>query len=116
MGVQEKETRHEVGMEYSRRLMRKKQNALQYKVYMLRWKIRTAGKYMFMSYERLAVLYPWLKSARILYPVVWLYQIFAYPVSKIRSGIMKKEIRSDSAKMDEAAVERMTLFEMLGML
>lgn len=116
MGTREKETRHEASMEYSRHLMRKKQSALQYKVYMLRWKVRTAGKYMFMSYDRLVQEYPGMEHAKILYPVVWLYQIFAYPVSKIRSGIMKKEIRSDSAKMDEAAAERMTLFEMLEML
>ena len=83
---------------------------------MLHWKVRTAGKYMFMSYDRLVRVYPWLERLSVLYPAVWLYQVFAYPVSKIRSGIMKKEIRSDSAKMDEAAVERMTLFEMLGML
>lgn len=115
MGTREKETRHEASMEYSRHLMRKKQSALQYKVYMLRWKVRTAGKYMFMSYERLSALYPWLKQAAVLYPIVWLYQVFAYPISKIRSGIVKTEIRSDSTQMDSRARARVELFEKMGM-
>ena len=116
MGAREKEARHEAGMEYSRRLMLKQNSVLQYRIYMLRWKIRTAGKYMFMSYGRLCGIYPWLKRAVALYPFVWLYQAIAYPVSKVKSGIMKKEIRSDSTAADPAAQARVALFEKLGML
>ena len=115
MGVREKELRYDAGMEYSRRLLRKRKSVLQYRLYMLRWKMRTAGKYMFMSYERLAGVYPWLKKAAVLYPLVWLYQVFAYPISKIRSGIMKTEIRSDSTQMDPRARARVELFEKMGM-
>lgn len=115
MGALEKESRYHAGMEYNRRLMLRRGSALQYRLYMLRWKMRTAGKYMFMSYERLAQVYPWLKKAPVLYPLVWLYQAFAYPVSKIRSGIMKTEIRSDSTQMDSRAKARVELFEKMGM-
>lgn len=116
MGAREKETRHEAGMEYSRRLMLRQKSALQYRVYMLRWKIRTAGKYMFMSYRRLSGVYPWLKKAAALYPFVWLYQAIAYPVSKVKSGIIKKEIRSDLTATDPAVRARVALFEKLGMM
>ena len=115
MGVREKEIRYDAGMEYSRRLLRRRKSVLQYRLYMLRWKMRTAGKYMFMSYDRLSGLYPWLKQAAVLYPIVWLYQVFAYPISKIRSGIVKTEIRSDSTQMDSRARARVELFEKMGM-
>jgi len=116
MGALQKESRYDAGMEYNRRRMLRKKNAMQYRAYMLRWKIRTAGKYMFMSYERLAGVYPWMRKAAALYPFVFLYQAFAYPVSKIRSGIMKTEVRCELTKMNPEARKRVALFEALNML
>ena len=116
MGALQRETRYEAGMEYNRRRMRRHKSAIQYRAYMMRWKIRTAGKHMFMSYERLSGIYPWLRNAAALYPVVWLYQAFAYPISKMKSGVMKTEIRSGSTQMDLQAKNRVALFETLNML
>ena len=116
MGALQREKRYEAGMEYGRRRMLSRKNPLQYRAYMLRWKIRTGSKYMFMSYERLSGLYPWLRKAAAFYPFVWLYQAVAYPVSKVKSGVVKKEIRSGLAQMDPEAEKRMALFEALNML
>ena len=116
MGVREKETRHEAGIEYNMCLMLKRKNLLQYRLYVLCRKIRTSSTYMFMSYERLVEIYPLLKKVIILYPFVWLYQVFAYPISKMNSEIMQKKVRSDSMEVDQGEKKRMRLFKDLEML
>lgn len=116
MGALQKERRYEAGMEYNRRRMLRKRNGAQYRAYMLRWKIRTASKYMFMSFERLSGMHPFLRKAPVLYPFVWIWQMLAYPVGKIRSGILKTEVRAGGAKMTPEAKRRVALFETLHML
>ena len=116
MGVREKEMRHEVGVEYNMRLMLKRKSLLQYRLYVLCRKIRTSSTYMFMSYERLVAIYPCLKKTVILYPFIWLYQSLAYPITKMKSEIIQKKMRSDSMKMDREEKKRIELFKDLEML
>ena len=58
MGVKQKTERLESGMEYNRQLLRKQQSALQYRLHMLVWKIKSGAKYMIPSVMMLQKLYP----------------------------------------------------------
>lgn len=116
MGVKAPLERLESGMEYYRRMILKNRSDAQYRRYMLSWKTRSARRYMFPTYQRLKELYPWCGRCPILAPAAWLYQMVRYPVSKIRAGVLRRDIRSEKSTMSAESEPRVTLFEKLGML
>lgn len=116
MGVMERDARYAGGMEYNRQLMLKSKSPMEYRRYMIGWKIRSAAKYMFPRRELLLKLYPNLEKQRWLTPFVRVYQMFGYPVYKLFSGALKKQILSDHSEMTEISRGRVELFRRMKMI
>lgn len=115
MGALEMKERHEAGMAYNRQLLLKSKNPIQYRMYMLTWKIRSGAKDMFPSYAHLKRLHPCVEKMPLLAPTLWIYQLFSYPVSKMKSGVLKREIQNDNSAIHELSKKRLQLFEKLEM-
>ena len=115
MGGLEMQERHESGMAYNRQLLLKSKSPIQYRLYMVMWKIRSAAKDMFPSYSHLKEIYSCVNKTPILAPALWIYQLFRYPASKLKSGVLKQEIQSDHSTLHELSKKRVQLFEKLDM-
>ena len=117
MGVnQGKENRVDSYYEYSRQVILREKNPMQYRLYMLRYKIRSAKKHMFPDKEQLIRLYPVLKEKKWLTPFVRVHRMVSYPIQKIREGALRDQIRSDSTEMPEEAKRRVEMFKALDMI
>jgi len=115
MGINEYDSRLESAMEYNRQLLIKRKSSLQYTVYMLCWKIRSGYKSMFLSAKCLRKRYSFLDKMPALFPCVWLYQVISFPVEKVRSGVLRRDIRQGEKGMDECSKRRLAMFKKLGM-
>lgn len=115
MGIKGKH-QYDGAYEYSRQVMLRTKSPMQYRLYMLRQKIRDAEKQMFPEKEHLVKLYPVLLTKSWLTPLVRIYRIFAYPIQKIREGALKDQIRSESSDMPEEAKRRLEMFKVLNMI
>lgn len=116
MGVQEMKERYECGMAYNRHLLLQNKSHIQYKGYMLAWKMRSGAKNMLPAYEQLKQLYPCVNKSPYLAPAFWIYQACSYTASKLKSGVLEQEIQSDNSAIHELSKRRLELFERLGML
>ena len=115
MGVKE-EGRILDAYEYTRQMLLHSSNTWQYYLYMLRHKLRSGWHQMFPAKDEMMILYPAVKKFRILYPVARVHRMLAYPLEKIRSGILKKQIRTDTSPLPQEAQRRMEMFKELNML
>ena len=115
MGALEMQERHASGMAYNRQLLLKNKNSIQYMLYMVTWKIRSGAKDMFPSYTHLKEIYPCVNNSPILAPALWIYQLFSYPISKLKSGVLTQEIQNDTSTLNEMSRKRVQLFEKLEM-
>ena len=102
--------------EYSRQVMLRTKSPTQYRLYMLRQKMRDAEKQMFPEKEQLTKLYPILIKKNWLTPFTRLHRMFTYPLQKIRAGALRDQIRADSTEMPEEARRRVAMFKSLGMI
>ena len=116
MGVKQKNERLESGMEYNRQLLRKQQSAIQYRLHMLDWKIKSGAKYMFPTVKMLLKLYPITREIPVLIPLLWIWQFVSFPIKKIRSGALKRDVRSENSAKTKVTEERIAMFKELGML
>lgn len=116
MGAKEKNERFESGMEYNRQLILKRKNVLQYRMQMIGWKVKSGTKYMFPSVKMLRKLYPITIRMPILMPFLWGWQVVSFPMKKIASGALKRDVRSEQNVISTVAKERVAMFEKLEML
>lgn len=116
MGVKEQDIRRESGMEYNRKLLLKEKSLLQYLAYMLWWKIRSGYKLMFPTAKYLRQKYTILTRFPVLFPFLWVYQMIAFPINKVKSGTLKRDIRRGENDMNERSKRRVEMFKKLGML
>lgn len=116
MGVKETGARYASGMEYNRRVMLKNGSAREYRLYMLRYKVRSAAKYMFPSRRTLKQLYPRAGRHAALTPFLFVYQMFAYPIQKVCEGAIRRDIRSESGELSRETQARLDMFHKLDML
>ena len=114
MGI--KEAWPEGSYEYNRRILMQQKSLGQYRVYMLKMKIRDAYHQMFPNKEELCRIYPVIENCRWLTVFARIHRMFAYPVQKIASGELRKQLRSSSTDMPEEAKRRVELFKALGMM
>lgn len=115
MGIKEKK-RILNTYEYTRQILLCRKKPWQYFLYMLKHKLRSAWHQIFPSKEELILLYPSVKKAKFLYPVFRIHRMFAYPHEKIRSGILKEQIRTSTSQLPSEAQRRMEMFKILNML
>lgn len=115
MGIKEK-NRILDNYEYTRRVLLYRKKPRQYVLYMLNHKLRSAWNQMFPDKDELVVLYPAVKKVRFLHPVFRVYRMFAYPLEKIRSGVLKEQVRTDTSHLPWEAKRRMEMFKELNML
>lgn len=116
MGNRELQERYDSGMEYNRLLMCSRRGRLRYKGYMLLWKAKGAANSMFPSRKLLQRQYPLAARHAILRPFLRLWQLGTYPVKKVASGVLKREIRSADSAQSGTVRRRIDLFQQLGML
>ena len=116
MGAKEKSERFESGMEYNRQLIQKRNSALQYRLRMLGWKIKSGTKYMFPSVKMLRKLYPLTINRPLLMPIFWVWQAVSFPVKKIFSGALQRDVRSENSTVTAITERRIAIFKELGML
>lgn len=116
MGAKEKSERFESGMEYNRQLIQKRNSALQYRLRMLGWKIKSGTKYMFPSVKMLRKLYPLTINRPLLMPFFWVWQAVSFPVKKIFSGALQRDVRSENSTVTAITERRIAIFKELGML
>lgn len=116
MGACEIQKRYEGGMEYYRQQMLKRKSTVQYWSYMLVWKLRSGLQNIFPTYQRLKRMYPLLERYPLLAPAIWAFQMIYYPVVKLKSGVLHRDIRGDKSTMPAESEQRMELFKSLGML
>lgn len=116
VGVEEKDARLENGMEYNHLLMRKGKDKLQYLLYMISWKIKSGLVYMFLSPEQLKKMYPRMTRYKILLPTGLLWQVISFPVKKLASGALKRDVRSESQMLGGNSASWVQLFKDLEML
>lgn len=117
MGIKQgKENRIDGYYEYSRQVILREKSPLQYRLYMIRYKIRSARKQMLPVREQLTKLYPATESRRWLTPFVRIHRMFAYPIRKVHEGVLKNQIRTDATEMHEEAKRRVEMFKKLGMI
>lgn len=115
MGVKEV-ARRESGMEYNRQLLLKQKSQMQYKLYMLSWKLRSGYKYMFPSVQFMQNKYGVLKTAPWLLPFAWVYQIISFPIEKVSQGVLKRDIRRSEDDLNDVSKRRVDMFKKLGMI
>lgn len=115
MGAKEKEARYISGMAYNRQLLLKNKSQGQYSLYMLLWKIRTGAKYMFPSIKQLQIEYPVTKRHKVCIPFVWLFHMIAFPIKKVRKGVIQRDIISCNKDKANGSQKRMEMFRALGM-
>lgn len=116
MGVKQKNERLESGMEYNRQLLRKQQSATQYSLHMLGWKIKSGAKYMFPGVKMLQTLYPITRNVPLLMPFLWLWQLVSFPIKKIQSGALQRDVRSENSVTTKITEDRIAMFKELRML
>ena len=116
MGVKETDARYASGMEYNRLVLLKSKSAAEYRLYMLRYKVRSATKYMFPSSKMLREMYPHAGRHAAVLPFLFFYQMFAYPIKKVRSGALRRDIRSGSGTLEQETQARLDMFRKLDML
>ena len=116
MGGKETHDRHTASMIYNRRQALKHKSKGQYLAYMVLWKIKSAVVNMFPSRQLLERAYPVVKKYPVLKPFYRVYRFFEYPVQKLRSGIVKQEIRLDDSPTTEIVKRRTELFKKLGLI
>ena len=114
MGI--KESWFEGSYEYNRHILMQRKNLRQYRAYMLRMKIRDAYRHMFPDKAELCRIYPIIGRLGWLAPFARTHRMFTYPIHKITSGELKKQLRSSSTHMPEEAKRRVELFKSLGMI
>ena len=115
MGSKETNDRHTAAMVFNRKLALKQKSETQYRIYMVLWKLKSATTYLFPSKELMTRLYPIVKKYPLLNPVLRVYQMIAFPLRKLTSGIVKQEIRTEQTAVAEVADRRLELFEQLEM-
>lgn len=116
MGVNEKNERLESGMEYNRQLIQKKNGTLRYRLCMVGWKIKSGTKYMFPRVKILQKLYPIATRKSFMIPLLWFWQMASYPVKKILSGALKRDVRSKKSPVTTVTEKRIAMFKKLEML
>lgn len=115
MGIKES-SRYESSMEYNRQLLLKHKSRLQYKLYMLGWKMRSGYKHIFPSVQFMQNKYRLLKKVPQLLPFFRLYQMVSYPIKKIRQGVLKRDIRHSEDDLNDVARRRLEMFKQLNMI
>lgn len=114
MGVKLEElARRDIYYEYSRRVILREKSPMQYRLYMIGYKIRAAKKQFFPDRETLTRLYPETKQHEWIMPFAQIHRVLNYPIQRIKAGSLKQQIRSDSAEMPEEANRRMELLKVL---
>ena len=116
MGVKEKDERFESGMEYNRQLIRKQRSALHYCLHMVGWKIKSGTKYMFPSAKMLRKLYPLTTHKPFLMPFIWVWQAVSFPIKKISSGALQRDVRLENSTVTTVTETRIAMFKELKML
>ena len=116
MGVKETDARYASGMEYNRLVLLKSKSAAEYRLYMLRYKVRSAAKHMFPTGKMLREMYPHAGRHAAVLPFLFVYQMFAYPIKKVRSGALRRDIRSGSGTLEQETQARLDMFRELDML
>lgn len=71
---------------------------------------------MFPSVKMLRKLYPITIRMPILMPFLWGWQVVSFPMKKIASGALKRDVRSEQSVISTVAKERVAMFEKLEML
>lgn len=115
MGIKE-ESRILDTYEYTRQVLLRRNKPWQYFLYMLKHKLRSAWCQMFPAKEELAAIYPTVKKFRFLFPLFRIHRMFAYPLKKIQSGVLKEQVRTDKSQLPLEAQRRMEMFKALDML
>lgn len=116
MGERETEERYASGMEYNRRILRKSKSAVGYRLYMLRFKVRSAIGHMFPARKHLREMYPHTGTHNVMVPFLYLAQIISFPIKKVCSGALKRDIPSDSKHLSSETQKRVDMFQKLDML
>lgn len=116
MGARKEKERYAGGMEYNRQLLMKNRTAAGYRLYMWGWKIKGGMKSMFPSRKTLAEMYPLVKKSVLLTPIMRVYHMFAFPIRKLCSDLIKQEIRSNESAISPESRKRLELFRELKML
>lgn len=116
MGVKEIDARYVSGMEYNRQVMLQCKSGMEYRLYMLRFKIRSAARHMFPDRKMLIEAYPRAGKHAALLPFLFIYQMVAFPIQKVRAGALRRDIRSESSALDRESQARLDMFRRLGML
>lgn len=115
MGIKEKDRILDT-YEYTRQILLRSRKPWQYRLYMLKHKLRSAWHQMFPTRDELVVLYPAVKKIGFLCPVFRFHRMLAYPLEKIRNGVLKEQILSDTSQLPQEAQCRMEMFKALDML
>lgn len=116
MGSLETSDRHTAAMIYNCKLALRGKREVQYRMYMLLWKLKSATTHWLPSSQLLERMHPIVKRYPALSPICPLYQFTAFPIKKLRSDIIKQEIRSNESALEAVANRRTALFKQLGML
>lgn len=115
MGIKE-ENRILNAYAYTRQMLLCRKKPWQYVLYMLGHKIRSAWGQMFPTRDELAILYPKLKRIKFLYSIFRVHRMLAYPLGKIRSGVLKEQVPTGTSQLPPEAQRRMDMFIALDML
>ena len=115
MGVKERK-RILSSYEYTKLMLRSTHSQQQYQVFMLKHKFRSAYHQMFPKRKQMEALYPILRKHVWLLPVLRLHRIIAYPWMKIKSGVLREQIRRDTDPLPAEARRRIEMFIQLDML
>lgn len=116
LGEKECDSRHEGAMEYNRQLLLKNMTPAQYKRFMLSWKFRTGFAGLFPATEILLHQYPFAKEKPYLLPFLRVYHVPAFICDKLKSGVLKRQIRTSTSAMPQESRKRVELFRKLNML
>ena len=116
MGSKEMNERQDASMEYNRRLLLKRKSFPAYIMYMINWKLRSAASHMFPEKARLLMEYPFLQQCPVCTPFVRLYRAVEYPIRKLRTGILARQIRTENSAISLTSKARIELFEALKMI
>lgn len=114
MGIRGSE-RADSAYEYNRQVFMRTRSPMEYRLYMLRQKIRDAEKQMFPDREHLLQYDPSLVRKKWRIPFARVHRMIAYPLGKLRAGALRRQLCTDAKSLPEEARRRVEMFRELGM-
>lgn len=116
MGFNDKKAREDSWHEYNRQVMLRNMKPVQYKLYMLHWRLGGISGNLFPPRDRLLKKYPCLDNNAYLLPFVWVHRLAIKGYRAVFKSSLTQQIVDNEDNLTQIGKDRVAMFRELGML